>query len=260
MSTNGHGPIIRRETPHPETARGEKMSAAEVVNPSHWHNTLEGYVESAHFNRTPLSTLLIDIDALKATNDELGHDEGNRLIDMVNHVTSVIPMSIRADNAERAPDVITSHSSAPAPIALPDLKLPEPKAARIGGDEFGIILPNADEDGAEIVAERIRENVAHQLKRPENRPLAEIGVGVSVGIAELKPDMTASDLLRSADKSMFADKLKQLRPLSHQEEASLLNALIYLKDAGVRPRDIPKYIQTIGTTAMAQAIKTQRDS
>jgi GGDEF domain-containing protein len=152
-----------------------------------------------------------------------------------------------------------SHPSTPRELEVQGIELPKPRSARIGGDEFGVILPDTDRDGANVVANRLREAVADELKLPQNRLLAEVGVGVSIGVATLEPGMTASDLLRFADKAMYTDKLRQLRSLSQEEEAEFVAAIEHLEKAGVRPRDVPKYIQMLGASAVTNAFEGSAD-
>jgi GGDEF domain-containing protein len=257
MSPRGHSSLSPTETT-PVTAPGEEMAAANVLPPREWHDIIEAYVAAAHEDKSDLSALLIDIDALKAANDELGHDVGNQLIDTVNRLTSLIPQSVRNEHKSgRSPDLVMSHSSAPPKLDMPGVELPQPQAARIGGDEFGIILPDTDREGAHAVADRLRETLAEELKLPENHRLAEIGVGISIGVVALEPGMTTSDFLRLADHAMYADKLRQLRPLSKEEQVEFEAAIEHLEKAGVRPRDVPKYVQMLGASAVTHAFENQ---
>lgn len=261
MSSNGHGPSPAPQEAASASAPDGEKPAAEVFDHDHWHGIVSGYVERAHADKTHLSAMFVDIDALKAANDEVGHDAGNRLIDTVNRV---ITESVRNENnpdyPDRELDVVTSHETHLRDLgdAVPGVETPEAQAARIGGDEFGILLPDTDREGANALAERLRKAVAKELGLPENEDLAKVGVGISIGVATLEPGMEASDLLRIADKAMYANKLEQLRKLSPEEEASFMQAVEHLEAAGVRPRDVPKYIQLLGASAVTHAIQ-ERD-
>src|SRR5476651_657861 len=87
--------------------------------------------EWARFQRygRPLSLLLLDIDKFKSINDRSGHDAGDLVLKAVAHI---------CQTTKRQPDVL----------------------ARIGGEEFALLLPETDEAAAEIVAERFRNAIA----------------------------------------------------------------------------------------------------
>jgi diguanylate cyclase (GGDEF)-like protein len=119
----------------------------------------------------PLSVLVGDIDDFKDFNDRYGHLEGDRVLQGVAE-------SLRA--ALRRPDV----------------------AYRWGGDEFAVILPEADQAGAEQVAQRVRAAVARNTG-PDAAPL-----GLATGVAEFDPDggQSAEELLDAADQALLRRK------------------------------------------------------
>lgn len=217
------------------------------------------YFSRARKEHAELSGLLIDIDATKAANDELGHAAGNQLIDMVEEITELIPRQVRHDaikSGGRPVDVVTSRSSEPPELNVPGLELPEPQTARIGGDEFGILLPRTGEAGALVVKERLLKILDERLELPEYRQLKEVGVGISVGVGSLDASMkNASDFLKAIDDSMYEHKLEQLPELTAEEQAEFVLAMQHLKKANVRPRDIPKYLQKYGAVALAKAFE-----
>jgi diguanylate cyclase (GGDEF)-like protein len=119
----------------------------------------------------PLSFLMIDIDFFKAINDRFGHDIGDRAIV---HVANL------AGHYKRGSDLL----------------------ARIGGEEFGLLLPETETAQAELVAERLRRAVAAS-------PLAEVShsATVSIGVATSDETMAGiSDLIKSADQALYAAK------------------------------------------------------
>ncbi|MBX6363742.1 MAG: EAL domain-containing protein [Gemmatimonadetes bacterium] len=119
-----------------------------------------------------IAVLFLDLDNFKAVNDSFGHGEGDRLLGQV---------ASRLLNATRGCDTV----------------------ARIGGDEFGVLLRNlASPDDAALVAERI----AAAMRRPLSSDAREVDVGVSIGIARATPDSTADDLLGNADLAMYEAK------------------------------------------------------
>lgn len=256
-------PMKRPGFPAPETPAESHIdhppSEAEVVNPKHWHELVDMYVAAARREHADLSGLLVDIDATKAANDELGHEEGNRLIDMVEGLTSLVPQQVRHDASRgkgRALDIVTSHSSEPARIHVPGLVLPEPQTARIGGDEFGILLPRTGEAGAMVVRDRLYDAINSKLATPEYEALRKLGVGVSIGARTLDRTMrTGSDFLRAIDRDMYDVKVDQVPELSEEGLAEFVKAMEHLRKAGVRPRDVPKYVRRYGAQALSAAFE-----
>ncbi len=122
----------------------------------------------------PASVLIIDLDRMKAVNDELGHRVGD---DVLRGVAGVLRRQLRAS------DVV----------------------ARMGGDEFAVLLLETGPDGAAVVADRIVRAIRHL------RVASEDGANVawttaSVGIAPLDADAPGERSLASADAAMYAAK------------------------------------------------------
>lgn len=118
------------------------------------------------------AVVVVDLDELKALNDRYGHQAGSAAIQAVaNCLRSVV----------RGSDCV----------------------ARYGGDEFVMILKDADRPGAQIVANRIREVLANEVN-----PFAQdMPLRVSIGIALYEEDgFTSQDLLAAADAAMYEDK------------------------------------------------------
>jgi diguanylate cyclase (GGDEF)-like protein len=121
----------------------------------------------------PLSMLVLDIDKFKSVNDRFGHDVGDQ---MIVHVGNI------CQENKRSPDVV----------------------ARVGGEEFAILLPETDLESSCIVAERLRRMVA---ERPLQTGGTSVPVTISVGVAELNPAMTGtSDLMKLADRMLYEAK------------------------------------------------------
>jgi diguanylate cyclase (GGDEF)-like protein len=121
---------------------------------------------------SPLSLLLFDVDHFKRINDTHGHATGDRVLaDIVE----------RAGAAVRNIDVV----------------------ARLGGEEFAVLLPDTAEDTALLVAERLR----HALDRaPDGAARIEAGYTVSIGVATLDPDESIEAMLSRADAALYAAK------------------------------------------------------
>jgi diguanylate cyclase (GGDEF)-like protein len=119
------------------------------------------------------SLLMLDLDGLKPVNDRFGHESGDRLL---RGVADVIRGAIRVTDV----------------------------AARYGGDEFIVILPETDSDGALRVAEKLRRDIA-QLALPENGQM--IQSTVSIGLVSHPADgRSGAELLRRADAAMYEAK------------------------------------------------------
>jgi diguanylate cyclase (GGDEF)-like protein len=116
--------------------------------------------------------LMMDLDDLKAINDRLGHFQGDRVLRGVGEVI--------ADGVRRIDT-----------------------AARYGGDEFVVLLPETDPTGAFVLAEKIRLGVnAMVLDLPDiSHP------SISIGVVSYPGDgKTADELMISADNAMYASK------------------------------------------------------
>ena len=136
---------------------------------------LEDYyskVSSAKRYQLPLSILLIDIDYFKKVNDQFGHPIGDEVL-----------MSVAVDlaNGLRESDLI----------------------GRYGGEEFLALLPMANLDEAQIIAERLRAQVANSVVFQEKYGF---GVTVSIGLAEFSLNETELELIARVDKVLYAAK------------------------------------------------------
>jgi len=130
-------------------------------------------VERSKRSGERFTVLFMDLDRLKEINDAYGHEAGNEVL-------KAVAQEIRA--AVRASDL----------------------AARYGGDEFVVILTRTEQNGAERVAEALRERIEN-VGRRLGYPLGS--VTISVGIAEYDPGHPASgDLLVNADRALYRAK------------------------------------------------------
>jgi diguanylate cyclase (GGDEF)-like protein/PAS domain S-box-containing protein len=124
----------------------------------------------------PLSVLFLDLDGFKAVNDDLGHIVGDQVLSVV---------AGRFRSALRSSDYL----------------------ARFGGDEFVVVAP-VDEEAAEGLAHRLRDALADEVTTQHGAAR----LGVSVGIAQARPDDTPATLLAAADTRMYAAKNAQPGP------------------------------------------------
>lgn len=134
---------------------------------------VEQQCDQAEADRSSFGVMMIDADQLKPINDELGHDAGN---EMILHVAAAIRRGLRNTDT----------------------------VARFGGDEFVVLLPDADEAATAEVAERVRRSVANSAVDIDGRSLS---ITVSIGYS-VYPDtaLTARELLNCADRALYDSK------------------------------------------------------
>ena len=143
-------------------------------NHRYLHERLAEEVVRAARTRRPVSVVMLDLDDFKLVNDSLGHLYGDRVLV---HVAECIRSAIRASDV----------------------------TARYGGDEFALILPDTDHDGAAHIAERILDAFRRSPFAADGRH--PFPIGGSVGIATHPVDgRSATDLIAIADLGLYEAK------------------------------------------------------
>src|SRR5882672_10530465 len=139
-------------------------------------DVLENETERTNRTGRPFALLLLDLDGLKKVNDSHGHLVGSRAIC---RVADTLRVNCRAIDT----------------------------AARYGGDEFALVLPETEQDEAERVVQRIHTVMVEDKEQP---PLsASIGISIYRGDGE-----RIERLLSEADEHLYAEKAKRNRKLA----------------------------------------------
>lgn len=140
-----------------ETLLAEKTVvdvSGEIMTRKYFDTRFESEWQRAYRNQRLLSVLLIDIDDFAAVNDQHGVDAGDELLQMV--------AAILAETIARVSDV----------------------AARFDGDQFVVILPETDIDGAGSVAEKLRQRIASAVMTNDD---IDVSLTISIGGLSVLP-------------------------------------------------------------------------
>ena len=147
-----------------------------LFNRRYFDSALPLELERSKRYEDPVSLLLVDADRFKDVNDRHGHQEGDRVLQIVSKILSA---------SLRASDVV----------------------CRVGGEEFAMILPHTAIDVAAQLAERVREGIIEGTDRV-TPPLAGGGVTVTIGVASCpKEAHDATQLIAVADRRLYAGKV-----------------------------------------------------
>jgi diguanylate cyclase (GGDEF)-like protein/hemerythrin-like metal-binding protein len=147
-----------------------------AVNRHQFNKVLADEIERADYKQLPLSIMLLDIDYFKLVNDNFGHGIGDEVLIMFYRACKL---------AVRTNDVV----------------------ARIGGEEFVIILPETNKASAFQFAERLREKIEQLDVRVDEH---KINLTVSIGVSQWTKDSfsSAEEFIANADKLLYNAKDK----------------------------------------------------
>ena len=148
-----------------------------MPNRRYVEEVIEGECARAERQGRRLSVAMVDVDGLKAVNDQYGHDAGDELL---------VQLAQIARRSCRRGDVV----------------------GRYGGDEFLFVLPESDLRAARRFAERFRGRVERQEIRLSGGESVGVRVRVSLGLAELGQEdgREPSALIREADQALYQAK------------------------------------------------------
>ncbi len=141
-----------------------------LYNRGFFEEELERHERGRQF---PISLIIADIDDLKVINDNLGHAQGD---DVLRRAAQLLSSVLRAD------DIV----------------------ARIGGDEFAVILPRTNAGQADLVLKRIEDGLKFA-----NLDSTKVPLCLSFGVATAEQGSSLQEMLKHADDSMYRDKRNQ---------------------------------------------------
>jgi diguanylate cyclase (GGDEF)-like protein/PAS domain S-box-containing protein len=145
----------------------QRLSSHDILTGLYNRNFFEVEMARLQLGRLfPVSIVVADVDNLKSVNDRYGHSAGD---EMIRRVAQQLQKSFRAE------DIV----------------------ARIGGDEFAILLPEMDEMPTQALVDRLRANLANLVN-----PLINLSIGLAIG----KKGCQLPDVMRLADDRMYQDK------------------------------------------------------
>jgi len=180
-----------------------------LPNRRFFYKRMQEELKTAARLKKPLSILMLDVDDLKLINDEFGHQVGDQAL---RSFGSVLNREVGEGNL----------------------------TARIGGDEFAVILPGADRREADKIVWRIWDELA---KTPVNETAsASIFLGVSVGIGGYPwGGQTLEEIIHWADAKLYANKLER-KGFKHTDrdgknETRLVAAVVDVLSSALEVRD-----------------------
>lgn len=145
-----------------------------LYNRRHLDNILPELCAEARRTGQPLTLALIDADRFKAVNDTWGHGFGDTCLQLI-------------------ADILSRHVKRPRDIAI-----------RFGGEEFAVLLPGADIEGARKVCQAILDDLRNTpLDTPDGRTLT---MTLSAGVAQLATPEDQSALFHRADDALYQAK------------------------------------------------------
>lgn len=155
-----------------------------INNRRHFDKRLKSEGRRSRREQTPLSLIIIDVDHFKTVNDKFGHAGGDACL---MHVSSLFKQLLHR---------------------------PTDDLCRIGGEEFAIILPNTNSEGACHVAELLRQSTEQQPVDFEGQQIA-LTISAGVATAVIESEEHALALFRDADEKLYAAKDAGRNRVSH---------------------------------------------
>jgi diguanylate cyclase (GGDEF)-like protein len=172
------GQLVLKLSELEEMASRDELTG--LNNRRYFYQAVQNELGKARASREPLALMLLDIDGLKAVNDEFGRAAGDAALE---HLSRMIVRHTRGRDA----------------------------AARTGGDEFGVVMPATDKRGAFTLARRLWEELEEEPVRTEDG--RSIMLTVSIGVSGYPwGGEDLEELLQWADADLYANKLSRRLP------------------------------------------------
>jgi diguanylate cyclase (GGDEF)-like protein len=162
----------------------DRKMAEERMSFINLHDMMTGLYNRVYFDEElarleksrirPVSILVCDMDNLKVINDRFGHAEGDIALQ---NIANILKACFRTE------DVV----------------------ARIGGDEFAVLLPNVSAELAERIVQRIERDIANH----NSKGVEEEQIGLSVGAATAEKGQGLVETFKTADDNMYCVKQKK---------------------------------------------------
>lgn len=201
---------------------GQHDPVTGLYNRAYFNEVIDQMVSSQQF---PVGVVVCDIDGLKLINDSFGQEVGDQLLNDVAHTLT---------GCARIGDIV----------------------ARIGGDEFAVLMPSANKTDLERVCQCIRGLVSH-YEAPN--PVIPISVSLGTSLAT-SPGQDIGQILKNADDSMYREKLHRGQSVRSAIVSTLAKAMeardfitdghadrlqdiveLVAREAGVTENNLPDY-------------------
>lgn len=148
-------------------------SMTKVYNRKAWHDQLVERCEASNRSKSHITVLLLDLDHFKNINDTYGHQTGDEVI---KSFAKVCQKNVRSYDS----------------------------VGRLGGEEFGILLPKTSVSEALSIAQRILKDMQNQLFQAEGKTFH---VTVSIGLSQCTPEVRdETELFKRADDALYQAK------------------------------------------------------
>ena len=170
-SISFHHAMVSANAQLAELAARDPMTG--LYNGRAYYSLCDGAFKQAQRTHSPFAMLFVDLDHFKSINDQYGHEAGDLVLKAV---------AAKLQSTARQSDVV----------------------GRIGGEEFSIMLPNTDQDGAQNLAEKIRQEI--EALMPDIGP-QRLRITASIGVAwSASAEQSVELVQKRADEAMYQAK------------------------------------------------------